>query len=77
MGGKIFFVTIFYFHGCPVVKTLLSSAWSVGLIPGWGANILHASWPKNQNINQEQYCNKTNKISKNDPPQNNLLKKKG
>ena len=75
MGGKIFFwVTIFYFHGCPVVKTLPSSAESVGLIPGWGAKILHASWPKKQNINQEQYYNKLNK---NGPPQNNLLKKKG
>ena len=45
----------------PVVKTLPSSAGSVGSIPGWGAKIPHASWPKNQNIKQKQYCNKFNK----------------
>ena len=30
-------------------------AWS---IPGWGAKIPHASWPKN--IKQKQHCNKFN-----------------
>ena len=30
----------------------------VGSIPGRGAKILYASWPKNQNIKQKQYCNK-------------------
>ena len=25
-------------------------------IPGWGTKIPHASWPKNQNIKQKQYC---------------------
>ena len=36
-----------------VVKTLPSNA-----IPGWGAKILHASWPKVQNIKQKQHCNR-------------------
>ena len=39
-----------------MVKTLPSKAGGVGLIPGWEANIPHASWPKNQNIRQKQYC---------------------
>ena len=30
----------------PVVKTLPSNAGGVGSIPGWGAKIPHASWPK-------------------------------
>ena len=33
-----------------MVKTLRSSAGGVGSIPGRGAKIPHASWPKNQNI---------------------------
>ena len=45
----------------PVVKTTPSNAGSVGSIPGWGAKILHASRPKNQNIKQKQYCSKFNK----------------
>ena len=36
------------FPGSPVVKTSLSNAGGPSLIPGWGANIPHASWPKNQ-----------------------------
>ena len=43
------------FPGGPVVKTSPSNA---GSIPGWGARIPHASWPKSQNIKQKQYCNK-------------------
>ena len=39
-----------------VVKTLPSNA-----IPGWGAKILHALWPKSQKIKQKQCCNKFNK----------------
>ena len=31
------------FLGCPVVKNLLSKVGDVGLIPGWGAKILHAT----------------------------------
>ena len=47
--------------GSPVVKTSPSNAGGAGLIPGGGAKIPHASWPKNQNIKQKQYCNKFNK----------------
>ena len=32
-----------------------------GLILGWGTEIPHASWPKNQNIKYKQYGNKFNK----------------
>ena len=47
----------------PVVKPSPSSA---GVIPDWGTNIPHGSWPKNQNIKkkkkkQKQYWNKFNK----------------
>ena len=49
------------FPGGPVVQTLPSNAGGAGSIPGWGAKIPHASWPKNQNIKQKQYCNKFNK----------------
>ena len=44
--------------GSPGVKTSPSNAVCAGLIPGHRAKILHASWPKNQNIKQKQYCNK-------------------
>ena len=33
----------------------------VGSVAGQGAKIPHASWPKKQNIKQNQYCNKFNK----------------
>ena len=46
------------FPGGPVVKTLSSDAGGTGPIPGWGAKIPHASWPKNQNRKQKQYSNK-------------------
>ena len=36
--------------GSPLVKTLHSKAGGASSIPGWGAKILHASQPKNQNI---------------------------
>ena len=55
-----------------MVKILLSSAGGVGSIPGGGAKIPHASQPKNQNIEQKQYCNKLNKAFKNGPHQKNL-----
>ena len=45
----------------------------VGSIPGWGANIPHALWPKN--IKWKQYCKKFNKDFKNGPHKN-ILKKK-
>ena len=39
--------------GGPVVKTLPSNAGGVGLIPGWGAKIPHALWPKKSKHNTE------------------------
>ena len=48
--------------GGPMVKTSPSSAEGVDSIPGQGARIPHASWPKNQkNIKQKQCCDKFNK----------------
>ena len=41
------------FPGGPVVKTSPSNAGGAGSIPGQGAKIPHASWPKNQNIEQK------------------------
>ena len=49
------------FPGGPVVKTSPSNAEGAGSIPDQGAKIPHASWPKNQNIKQKQYCNKFHK----------------
>ena len=44
-----------------VVKTSPSIARRAGWITGQGANIPHASQPRNQNIKQKQICNKFNK----------------
>ena len=52
-----------------MVETFPFKAGSVGLIPGQGAKIPHACWPKNQNVNQKKYCNKFNKDFKNGPHQ--------
>ena len=41
------------FPGNPGVKTLPSNAEGAGSIPGWGVKIPHASWLKNQNINNK------------------------
>ena len=61
---------IWDFPGGPVVETLPSNAGGAGSIPGRGAKIPHASGPKNQNIKQEQYCNKLSKdFLKNGPHQ--------
>ena len=51
------------FPSGPVVKTWPSSVGASGSIPGWGARILHVSWPKKtqNNIKQKQYCKKFNK----------------
>ena len=38
---------------------------AVDSIPGWGTKVSPASWPKNQNRKQKQYCNKLNKDFKN------------
>ena len=68
------------FPGGPVVKTSPSKAGGICLIPGLGAKIPHASWPKNQNIKQKQHCNKFMKTLKNSPhkkkKKKNLEKKK-
>ena len=58
-----------------VIKTSPSNAGGVGAIPGQGANILHASWAKYQNIIEKRYCNKFNKDFKNGPHQKNFFKK--
>ena len=50
-----------YFPGGPVVKTSPSNSGGAGSIPGRGAKIPHALWPKNQNIKQKQNCNEFNK----------------
>ena len=44
-----------------MVKPSPPNVRGAGLIPGWGTEIPHASWPKNQNIKQKQYVNKFNK----------------
>ena len=63
------------FPSRPVDKASPSNAGGAGLIPGYRAKIPHASWPKNQNIKQKQYCNKFNKGFENGPHQKK--KKKG
>ena len=62
------------FLGGPVVKTLPSNVGGTGSIPGRGTEIPHASWPKNQNIKQKQYCNKFNKDFKNGIHQKKIFK---
>ena len=52
-----------------------SNAGVVGSIPGQGAKIPRASWPKNQNIKQKQHCNKFNKDFLNGIHFLNILKK--
>ena len=44
-----------------MVETSPSNVGGAGSRPGQGARILHASWPKTQNIKQKQYCNKFSK----------------
>ena len=58
-----------------MVKTLPSSAGGAGSIPGRGAKITHALWPKNQNIKRKQYYNKFTKDFKNGPHQKKIFKK--
>ena len=48
------------FPSHPVVKTSLNVG-GAGSIPGRGAEIPHASPPKNQNMKQKQCCSKFNK----------------
>ena len=60
--------------GSPVGKISPSNASGVSLIPGWGANIPHVLWPKNQNIKQKQYYDKFKKDFKNSSHQTSLKK---
>ena len=53
--------------GSPVIKTSPSNAGGAGSIPGRGAKIPHALWPKKQSSKQKQYCNRFNKDLKNSP----------
>ena len=55
------------FPAGPVVTTSPSSAGGVGLIPDLRAKILHASWPKSQNIKQKQNVTNSIKTLKNGP----------
>ena len=55
------------FPGGPVVKTSPSNARGEGLIPGQGAKILYALWPKHPSVKQKQYCDKLNRDFKNGP----------
>ena len=60
------------FPASPALKTSPSSAGGVGSIPGWEAEIPHASRLETQTIKQKQYCNKFNQDFKNGPHQKNL-----
>ena len=64
-----------HWRGTSLDKNPPSNARGAGSIPGWGAKIPHASWPKYQNIKQKQYCNKFNKDFKNGPHQKKIFKK--
>ena len=46
------------------------------MVPDWGFKIPPASWPKNRNIKQKQYCDEFNKDFKNGPYQKKNLKKR-
>ena len=46
----------------------------MGLIPGQRAKIRHVSRSKNQNIKQQQYCNKLNKDFKNGTHKKKIFK---
>ena len=59
-----------------MVKILPSNAGGTLWIPGQGTKIQHALGPKNQNIKQKQYCNKSNKDFKKGSTSKNLKKKK-
>jgi len=56
-----------------VVKTSPSIARGAGSITSQGANIPHASRPRNQNIKQKQICNKFSKGLKKTFPIKDLL----
>ena len=60
-----------------MVKTSPSNEVGAGSIPGPSAKISHASRPKKkeQNIKEQQYCNKFNTDFKNGPHHQKILKK--
>ena len=61
----------------PAVDTSFSSAGDVGLIPGQGVKISHASWPKHQkHKKQKKYGSKIQQTLKNGPHQKNFLKQR-
>ena len=61
------------FPAGPVVTDPSCNAEDMGLIPGQGSKIPHASGPKNQKIiKQKQYRNKYTKDFENGPHQKNL-----
>ena len=53
------------FLGRPVVRTSPTDAGGTGSIPGWGAQIPHASWPKNQDVKQSNIVTNSIKTLKN------------
>ena len=55
------------FLGVRWLRLRLPKPRGVGLIPGEGAEIPRASWPKYRNMKQKQYCNKLSEDSKNGP----------
>ena len=63
------------FPGDPVVETLPSKAGDVCLIPGWGAKILHAWWPKPKTYNRSNIVTKPIKIFKDGPHKKQTNKK--
>lgn len=46
-----------------MVETSPSNVRGMGSIPGQGNKISYALWPENENIKQQQYCNKFSKDS--------------
>ena len=56
-----------------MVKTSPSNAGDAGLIPGRGAQIPHASWPKNKKVKHKQCGNKFNEHCKNGPHQTSKM----
>ena len=64
------------FPGGPVVKTSPPNAGVLGSVPGWGAKIPDALWPKNQNIKQKEYCKKFTKTLKMVHVKKKIFKKK-
>ena len=58
---KIKIVTLRDFLDGPMVEILPFNEGDVGSIFCQGVKVPQASWPKNQNTKQKQYCNKFNK----------------